>query len=114
MLLLPPAPAALVLEGRVLATLSALSAAAFLLIAVAGPPGGFGDAGRAVVVPVVACEFTGDCGRGDDCRRIIVLVFVGCSWFPHSARMRVPFPRRGFCSPCTYHLEIVTRNSFVV
>ena len=64
-LLLPPAPAALVLDGRAFATLSALSAAAFLLMAVAGPPGGFGEAGRAVVVPVVG-ELTGDAGRGED------------------------------------------------
>lgn len=80
-LLLPPAPAALVLDGRALATLSARSAAAFLLIAVAGPPGGFGDAGRAVVVPVDACEFTGDCGRGADYRHDLVLVLTianGC------------------------------------
>ena len=49
--LLPPAPAALVLLGRALATLSARSAAALLLIAVAGPPGGLGDEGRAVVEP---------------------------------------------------------------
>lgn len=40
MLELPPAPAALVLVGLALATLSARSAAAFLLIAVLGPPGG--------------------------------------------------------------------------
>ena len=65
MLLLPPAPAARVLVGRAFATLSALSAAAFLLIAVAGPPGGFGEAGRAVVDPVDG-EFTGDEGRGED------------------------------------------------
>lgn len=65
-LLLPPAPAVLVLAGRALATLSALSAAAFLLIAVAGPPGAFGDDGRAVVVPVEG-ELTGDSGRGEDC-----------------------------------------------
>ena len=64
-LLLPPAPAALVLEGRAFATLSARSAAAFLLIAVAGPPGALGDEGRAVVEPVEG-EFTGDEGRGDD------------------------------------------------
>ena len=64
-LLLPPAPAALVLVGRAFATLSALSAAAFLLMAVAGPPGGFGDAGRAVVEPVEG-ELTGDEGRGED------------------------------------------------
>lgn len=65
-LLLPPAPAALVLDGRAFATLSALSAAAFLLIAVAGPPGGLGDEGRAVVVPVEGGELTGEVGRGED------------------------------------------------
>jgi hypothetical protein len=64
-LLLPPAPAALVLDGRAFTTLSARSAAAFLLIAVAGPPGGLGEAGRAVVEPVVG-ELTGEEGRGDD------------------------------------------------
>lgn len=51
---LPPAPAALVLLGRKLAVFSARSAAAFLRITVAGPPGGFGDAGRAVVEPEAA------------------------------------------------------------
>ena len=66
-LLLPPAPAALVLDGRAFATLSALSAAAFLLIAVAGPPGGFGDDGLAVVEPVEGGELTGEEGRGEDC-----------------------------------------------
>ena len=65
-LLLPPAPAALVLDGRAFATLSARSAAAFLLIAVAGPPGGFGDEGLAVVDPVDG-ELTGEDGRGEDC-----------------------------------------------
>ena len=64
-LLLPPAPAARVLVGRAFATLSALSAAAFLLIAVAGPPGGLGDDGRAVVDPVEG-ELTGEEGRGED------------------------------------------------
>lgn len=64
-LLLPPAPAALVLDGRALARRSCRSAAAFLLIAVAGPPGAFGDAGRAVVVPALG-ELTGEEGRGDD------------------------------------------------
>lgn len=66
-LLLPPAPAALVLAGRALAILSARSAAAFLLIAVAGPPGAFGEAGRAVVEPVDGGELIGDEGRGEDC-----------------------------------------------
>ena len=65
---LPPAPAALVLLGRWLETFSARSAAAFLRITVAGPPGGLGDAWRAVVVPVAAL-FTGEVGRGADCRR---------------------------------------------
>lgn len=65
MLLLPPAPAERVLVGRAFAILSALSAAAFLLIAVAGPPGGFGEAGLAVDEPVEG-EFTGDEGRGAD------------------------------------------------
>jgi len=46
-LVLPPAPAALVLAGLALATLSCLSAAALLLIMVLGPPGGVGDVGRA-------------------------------------------------------------------
>ena len=64
-LLLPPAPAARVLVGRAFATLSALSAAAFLLIAVAGPPGGLGEDGRAVVDPVEG-ELTGEEGRGED------------------------------------------------
>lgn len=65
-LLLPPAPAALVLDGRWAEMRSCLSAAAFLLIAVAGPPGAFGDAWRAVVVPVDG-ELIGDDGRGEDC-----------------------------------------------
>jgi hypothetical protein len=43
-----------VLFGRADATLSARSAAAFLLIAVAGPPGGLGEEGRAVDEPVEA------------------------------------------------------------
>ena len=55
------------LEGRAFATLSARSAAAFRLIAVAGPPGAFGDEGRAVLVPVLGGEFTGEEGRGADC-----------------------------------------------
>ena len=83
MLLLPPAPAALVLLGRAFATLSALSAAAFLLIAVAGPPGALGDDGLAVVEPVEAepGAFVGDEGRGEDCRRgVSVNVLPGRSW----------------------------------
>lgn len=66
-LLLPPAPAALVLAGRAFAILSALSAAAFLRIAVAGPPGALGETGRAVVEPVDG-ELIGEEGRGEDCR----------------------------------------------
>ena len=65
-LVLPPAPAARVLLGRALATLSARSAAAFLRIAVFGPPGGRGDDGLAVDDPVEAA-LTGDDEPGDDC-----------------------------------------------
>ena len=65
-LVLPPAPAALVLAGLALATLSARSAAAFLRIAVFGPPGGVGDEGRAVLEPTDWGEFMGELGRGED------------------------------------------------
>lgn len=64
-LLLPPAPAARVLVGLALATFSALSAAAFLLMAVLGPPGGVGEEGRAVLEPTDCGE--GELGRGEDC-----------------------------------------------
>jgi hypothetical protein len=65
-LLEPPAPAALVLLGRAFAAFSLKSEAALRLIAVAGPPGAFGEVGRAVVAPVLGV-FTGDAARGDDC-----------------------------------------------
>ena len=61
---LPPAPAALVLVGRALATLSARSAAAFLLIAVFGPPGG--DRFRPLLTPADAGGEAGEDGRGED------------------------------------------------
>lgn len=63
-LLLPPAPAALVLVGLALATLSALSAAAFLRMAVLAPPGG--EDGRAVLVPDDGGALAGEEGGGDD------------------------------------------------
>jgi hypothetical protein len=63
---LPPAPAARVLLGLWFAVFSARSAAAFRRITVAGPPGGLGDACRAVVEPEAAL-LTGDWGRGEDC-----------------------------------------------
>lgn len=66
-LLLPPAPAALVLAGRALATLSARSAAAFLRIAVLGPPGGVGDDGLAVLVATEGGQWMGE-PEPDDCR----------------------------------------------
>ncbi len=62
---LPPAPAARVLLGLWFAVFSARSAAAFLRMTVAGPPGGLGDAGRAVVDPDEAV-FTGEVARGED------------------------------------------------
>ena len=61
---LPPAPAALVLVGLAFATLSALSAAAFLLIAVLGPPGG--DRFRPLLTPPEAGATTGEDGPGED------------------------------------------------
>ena len=67
-LLLPLAPAARVLEGRWLATLSARSAAALRRMAVFGPPGGVGEVGRApVVVPTDGEEAPspGEDGRDD-------------------------------------------------
>ena len=64
MLELPPAPAALVLVGLAFATLSALSAAAFLLMAVLGPPGG--DKFRPVLTPADGGGEVGEEGRGED------------------------------------------------
>ena len=61
---LPPAPADLVLVGLALATLSALSAAAFLLIAVFGPPGG--ERFRPVLTPAEAGVAGGEEGGGED------------------------------------------------
>ena len=63
-LVLPPAPAALVLVGRALAALSARSAAAFLLTTVFAPPGG--DEGRAVVEPGVWGVLAGELDSGED------------------------------------------------
>jgi len=68
-LLDPPAPAERVLLGLSDATFSALLAAAFRLIAVAGPPGGLGDDGRPVDAPVEAPDAAppeGDVGGGED------------------------------------------------
>lgn len=56
------------LLGLTLAARSARSAAAFLRIAVAGPPGALGEAARAVVEPVEAPALAGEEGRGEDCR----------------------------------------------
>ena len=61
---LPPAPAALVLVGLAFATLSALSAAAFLRIAVFGPPGG--DKFRPLLTPAEAGGEIGEDGLGED------------------------------------------------
>lgn len=62
---LPPAPAALVLVGLALATLSARSAAAFRLIAVFGPPGG--DKLRPLLTPPAGEGEPGEDGGGEDC-----------------------------------------------
>ena len=52
------------LVGRAFATLSARSAAAFLLIAVLGPPGG--DRFRPLLTPAEAGGEVGEEGRGED------------------------------------------------
>ena len=65
-LVLPPAPAALVLAGRVFATLSCRSAAALLLSTVRAPPGIVGDVGRPVLEAAEPGVFTGEAGRGED------------------------------------------------
>jgi len=69
-LLLPPAPAALVLAGLVLATCAALSAAFRLRMAVFGPPGGVGENGRAPDaadgVPGPLLGGFGDAARGEE------------------------------------------------
>lgn len=62
---LPPAPADLVLDGLALAALSALSAAAFLRIAVFGPPGG--ERLRPLVTLPTVEGVEGEEGLGDDC-----------------------------------------------
>lgn len=65
MLVLPPAPADLVLAGRTLAILSFWSAAARRRIAVFGPPGGVGLVCLPVAPPTPG-EVTGEAERGDD------------------------------------------------
>lgn len=67
MLVLPPAPAALVLAGLAFATLSCRSAAARLLIIVLGPPGGVGEEGRAPLELPDPGVLPGELGGGDDC-----------------------------------------------
>jgi hypothetical protein len=67
-LVLPPAPAALVLLGRAFVSLSFWSAAALLRMAVFGPPGGVGEEGLPVLWPTATPgELTGDDGREEDC-----------------------------------------------
>lgn len=63
-LLLPPAPAALVDAGRAFATRSFWSAAARLRMAVLGPPGGVGLDGRPLAAPTPG--LTGDDAPGED------------------------------------------------
>lgn len=65
-LLEPPAPADLVLVGLALAIFSFWSAAARRRMAVRGPPGGVGEAGRPMLAPLAAAPGAGDEGRGED------------------------------------------------
>lgn len=70
-LLLPPAPAALVELGLAFAIFSFWSAAARRRMAVRGPPGGVGEEGRATLAPEAAPTAwpVGEEARGEDCRR---------------------------------------------
>lgn len=72
MLELPPAPAARVLLGRRFAVFSARSAAAFLLMTVAGPPGGFGETWRADDEPEGV--LVGEVARGADYSELLAVV----------------------------------------
>lgn len=74
---LPPAPAALVLLGLRFAVFSARSAAAFLLMTVAGPPGGLGETWRAVDEPEGV--LVGEVGRGEDCHGGISVCMARCA-----------------------------------
>jgi hypothetical protein len=101
-LLLPPAPAARVLFGLADAALSARSAAAFLLIAVAGPPGGFGDVDWPVEAPVEAPVAELDDGGGEDYSRIgLVLSFKTAA----SAKTLGSLHRQSTCTESTYHYQ---------
>ncbi len=75
---LPPAPAALVLVGLALATLSARSAAAFRLIAVFGPPGG--DRVRPLLTPPAGEGEPGEDDCGEDCRTGVSRSFAKCPY----------------------------------
>lgn len=80
-LLLPPAPAALVLFGRAFAIFSFWSAAARRRMAVLGPPGGVGEEGRATLAPEAAAPapLMGEEGRGEDCDATISMS-ANCSY----------------------------------
>ena len=71
---LPPAPAALVLVGLALATLSARSAAAFRLIAVFGPPGG--ERLRPLLTPPAGEGEPGEDGCGEDYGQDVRVTFT--------------------------------------
>jgi hypothetical protein len=79
-LVLPPAPAALVLLGRALAIFSFWSAAARRRMAVRAPPGGGGDEGRPVLAPVLGA-LTGEEALGEDCRthRRLAITYTWCA-----------------------------------
>jgi hypothetical protein len=92
-LLLPPAPAALVLVGRAFAARSARSAAAFLRIAVLGPPGAIGEDCRAVLEPTAWAVPTGEFVPEDCCRTMSAI------WTCPIAVMRRARGSRGLAEP---------------
>jgi hypothetical protein len=103
---LPPAPAARVLLGLWFAVFSARSAAAFLRITVAGPPGGLGDEGRAVVEP--AALLAGEVARGEDCGDLLALCLpeILRSVSEHGSRRRWQDHRWRTCAT----IEIAARS----
>lgn len=102
MLVLPPAPAALVLLGRAFAIFSFWSAAALRRMAVRAPPGAEGDEGRPMLAPVAAGELTGDDARGEDCwedQRVLVSNAVLPS-YAYSGELDGVVFGRGVGAPC--------------
>ena len=100
-LLLPPAPAALVDAGRAFATRSFWSAAARLRMAVLGPPGGVGLDGRPLAAPTPG--LTGDDALGEDLNSLVRIGFQFESWNRRFCLWACSFRGMEYGSVATYH-----------